>query len=135
MKVVELRARHTGSVIFFACTECEHPLTGDLQESQCFETGDNLSDHRIADPLVAQGTYAINYDSTQFILHPDDAPGTVRHPDSKRRNGCCGLDGQDGPNLVCAGCGIDVATKESDCWTDNYVALIAAAVVSNRVRR
>lgn len=115
---------------FFACTECEHPLTGDLQETHGFPDSDNLSDHRIADPLVAQGTYALNYDATRFILHPDDAPGTSRHPDLSRRKGCCGLDGQDGPNLVCAGCGVDVATKESDCWTDNCIALIAAAVVT-----
>lgn len=80
-------------------------------------------------PRVARGTYAINYDATEFILHPDDVSGTARRPDSKRCNGCRGLDGQDDPNLVC--CGVDVATKESDCWTDNLVALIAASVLTN----
>jgi hypothetical protein len=113
----------------YTCASCEHPLTGDLLVSEAFPAADNLSDRCIADPLVAQGTYAINHDRTLFILHPDDVPGTALHPDSKRRNGCCGLDGQDGPNLVCAGCGAEVATKESDCWTDNLVALMAAAVV------
>ncbi|MEV7025329.1 hypothetical protein AB0O00_24770, partial [Kitasatospora sp. NPDC093558] len=63
-----------------------------------------------------------------FVLHPDDVQGTRRHPDSARRNGCCGPDGQDGPNLVCAGCGAEVATKEADCWTQNLVALMASAV-------
>ncbi|NUP14846.1 MAG: hypothetical protein HOZ81_01825 [Streptomyces sp.] len=115
----------------FTCAVCEHPLTGDLQESQASPASDHLLDHRIADPRVAQGTYAINYDATLFILHPDDVPGTALHPHSRRRGGCCGLDGQDGPNLVCADCGAAVATKESDCWTDNLVALIAAAVVSS----
>ncbi|MFB7878548.1 hypothetical protein ACFC06_25155 [Nocardia sp. NPDC056064] len=118
-------------MIYFACAACEQPLTGDLRESQMFPASDNLSDHRIAAPRVARGTYAINYDATRFILHPDDVPGTTRHADSKRCNGCCGLDGQDGPNLVCLGCGVDVATKESDCWTDNLVAVIAAAVLTN----
>ncbi|MGW3820086.1 hypothetical protein [Streptomyces sp. NPDC005046] len=115
----------------FACAHCKHPLTRELQESRAFPAGDHLSDHRIAEPRVAQGSYVINYDATLFILHPDDVPGTVLHPDSRRRNGCCGLDGQDGPNLVCADCGADVATKESDCWTGNLVALIAAAGVSS----
>jgi hypothetical protein len=27
----------------------------------------------------------------------------------------------------CSGCGVGVGTKESGCWTDNLVALIAAA--------
>ncbi|MFE4424902.1 DUF4232 domain-containing protein [Streptomyces sp. NPDC056817] len=51
---------------------------------------------------MARGTYAISHDAGFFILHPDDVPGTAPHPDHGRRNGCCGLDGQDGPNLVCA---------------------------------
>jgi DNA-directed RNA polymerase subunit RPC12/RpoP len=120
---------HNVPVTLYVCASCEHPLTGDLLESEAFPAGDHLSGHRIADPRVAQGTYAINYNATLFILHPDDVPGTALHPDRRRRNGCCGLDGQHGPNLVCAGCGAEVATKESDCWTDNLVALIAAAVV------
>jgi hypothetical protein len=49
---------------------------------------------------MAHGTYAINYDATLFILHPDDVPGTALYPDSARRAGCCGLHGQDGPNLI-----------------------------------
>lgn len=120
--------RHNVLVTVFACSNCEQPLTGDLQESHAFPASDHLSGHRIADPRMAQGTYAISYDASLFILHPDDVPGTALHPDPPRRNGCCGLDGQGGPNLVCAGCGTEVATKESDCWTDNLVALIAAAV-------
>ncbi|MFD8417726.1 hypothetical protein ACFV2Q_39415, partial [Streptomyces sp. NPDC059650] len=55
-------------------------------------------------------------------------PGTALHSDARRLSGCCGLAGQDGPNLVCSGCGLEVATKESDCWTDNLVALATAAV-------
>ncbi|MFF2353558.1 hypothetical protein ACFVVL_27710 [Kitasatospora sp. NPDC058115] len=113
----------------FTCANCEHPLTGDLQEAQASPASDHLSDHRIADPRIAQGTYATSYDATLFILHPDDVPGTALHPNSSRRNGCCGLDGQDGPNLVCVSCDADIATKESDCWTDNLVALIATAVL------
>jgi uncharacterized protein YlaI len=123
--------RHNVPVTLFTCANCEHPLTSDLQESQASPASDRLSDHRIADPRMAQGTYAINYDATLFILHPDDVPGTALHPDSARLAGCCGLHGQDGPNLVCADCGAHVATKESDCWTDNLVALMAAAVVSS----
>ncbi|WP_329190759.1 hypothetical protein [Actinacidiphila glaucinigra] len=76
---------------------------------------------------MATGTFKVNFDASLLILHPDDVPGTAPHPDALRRSGCCGVAGQDGPNLVCGGCGVEVATKESDCWTDNLVALIVAA--------
>ena len=33
-----------------------------------------------------------------------------------RRNGCCGLDGMDGPNRICR-CGAEIGTEQSDCWT------------------
>lgn len=82
------------------------------QELQASPAGDHLTGHRIADPRVAQGTYAINYDATLFILHPDDVPGTALHPDRGRQAGCCGLHCQDGPNLVCADCGAEAAAKE-----------------------
>jgi len=77
---------------------------------------------------MAPGTYVVNFDGSLLILHPDDVPGTALHPEARRLGGCCGLAGQEGPNLVCSGCGVEVATKESDCWTDNLVALIVAAV-------
>jgi hypothetical protein len=77
---------------------------------------------------MAPGTFKLNFDSSLLIFNPDDLPGTALHPDPRRVSGCCGHAGQDGPNLVCVGCGVEVATKESDCWTDNLVALIAAAV-------
>jgi hypothetical protein len=75
---------------------------------------------------MVAGTFKVSFDASLLILHPDDLPGTALHPDARRLVGCCGLAGQDGPNLVCGGCGVEVATKESDCWTDNLVALIAA---------
>ncbi|MCF2534070.1 hypothetical protein [Yinghuangia soli] len=119
----------------FACASCEHPISGDLRvgefvtASQFGPGGELTDDPRTASPRMAPGTYAVSHDTTLLILHPDDVPGVALHPDRRRRNGCCGLDGRGGPNLVCAACGVDIATKESDCWTDNLVALIAAAVV------
>ena len=40
------------------------------------------------------------------------------------RNGCCGPDGLDGPNLACA-CGTTLGTELGDCWQAHYVALTA----------
>jgi hypothetical protein len=39
-----------------------------------------------------------------------------------------GLDGVDGPNLVCDNCGAEVATRYSDCWSQQYIGLVPQAV-------
>ncbi|SDW33566.1 hypothetical protein SAMN05421504_101298 [Amycolatopsis xylanica] len=50
----------------------------------------------------------------KIVLAPGDAVGTVLIPE--RHSGyCCGLDGGDGPNLACAGCGRPVGTRIDDC--------------------
>ncbi len=54
----------------------------------------------------------------QFWLNPDDLkPFTRLTRDPAKLNGCCGLDGCDGPNLLCGNCGAEVATLRTDCWT------------------
>jgi len=65
---------------------------------------------------------------TGIVLARADVRGTELTSLRGRRNGCCGLDGCDGPNLVCRGCAADVATERSDCWTPQEVVLVPAAV-------
>lgn len=77
---------------------------------------------------MPRGSCAISPHTGVFILTPDDVSGVVRHPDRGRRNGCCGLDGLDGPNLVRSACGAEVATQQSDCWSQQLIALIPDAV-------
>jgi DNA-directed RNA polymerase subunit RPC12/RpoP len=119
-------------VTVFLCANCGKPVTAELTEGQPLRGPERPPGHEIAPPRMAQGTYKLNYNASLWILNPDDVPGTALHPDARRLNGCCGLAGHDGPNLVCANCGADVATKECDCWTDNLVALIAEAVIEER---
>jgi hypothetical protein len=56
-----------------------------------------------------------------YIVHPDDLLHVKLTADSARLNGCCGLDGCDGPNLHCETCGTYVATKMTDCWMAHCV--------------
>jgi hypothetical protein len=85
---------------------------------------------------MPRGTYAPNVplyegntDLAGFVVHPDDVVGTDRHPDLNRWMGCCqGPAGHWGPNLVCSGCGAEVATRQSDCCTQDQVAFEFAAV-------
>ncbi|MEU9947429.1 hypothetical protein [Streptomyces sp. NPDC047939] len=72
---------------------------------------------------VPCGTYASNFrlsefsnDVPGFIVRPNDLIGTERHPDLMRSMGCCqGPAGGHGLNLVCRGCGAEVATGQADC--------------------
>ncbi|MEU2791662.1 hypothetical protein [Streptomyces sp. NPDC007100] len=116
----------------FRCANCQQPVTSEVMAGEPLTGPERPQGHELVPPRMAPGTFKVNFDGSLLILHPDDVPGTVLHPDSRRASGCCGLAGQDGPNLVCGGCGVEVATKESDCWTDNLVALIATAVTDGR---
>ena len=56
---------------------------------------------------------------------------TPEHPDSHRLAGCCGLDGMDGPNLVCPN-GHEIGTEKSDCWMPHAAVLLDSVVQVNR---
>ncbi|MER5549282.1 hypothetical protein ABT072_44480 [Streptomyces sp. NPDC002589] len=85
---------------------------------------------------MPRGTYAPNLrlgeldiDIPGLVVHPDDVVGTDWHPDDMRRIGCCqGPAGHYGPNLVCSGCGAEVATRQADCYTQDQVVFEPAAV-------
>jgi hypothetical protein len=54
----------------------------------------------------------------QFWANPMDFDAAVRPTrDIRRLIGCCGLDGCNGPNMLCRVCKAEVGTMQSDCWT------------------
>jgi hypothetical protein len=59
--------------------------------------------------------------SGEYIVHPDDILHVRLALNGKHLNGCCGLDGCDGPSLLCDVCGAYVATKMTDCWQPHCV--------------
>ncbi|WP_405781344.1 hypothetical protein [Streptomyces sp. NBC_00859] len=63
----------------------------------------------------------------EVVVAPGDSRGTVLIPE--RCDGCCmGLDGRDGPNLACAQCGQEVATRIDDCSLWQAVRFVPHAV-------
>jgi hypothetical protein len=64
------------------------------------------------------------------IVNIADLVSIRRHPDFRRLNGCCGLDGCDGPNLVCTN-GHEIGTEKSDCWTPHAAVLLENVVGVN----
>lgn len=70
-------------------------------------------------PYVPEGRLWLSdgdyYPIGEWALNLADLVNTRHHPDGRRLNGCCGLDGCDGINRVCAN-GHEVGTERSDCW-------------------
>ncbi|MDX2389515.1 MULTISPECIES: hypothetical protein [unclassified Streptomyces] len=62
-----------------------------------------------------------------IVIAPGDVRGTRLIPE-KRGGACCGLDGANGPNLACMGCGLPVATRIDDCSLWQAVRLSSDAV-------
>ncbi len=111
------------------CKTCHAELTPEL----------NLLPESIAvnetdgEAYLPQGYYIISdgnhFAKTegQILIHIHDLRNSTFHTDSKRLNGCCGLDGQDGPNRVCLN-NHAIGTEHSDCWMPHLIALEADEV-------
>jgi len=111
--------------LIFRCPACEAVITRplvalDSAESLCLEDGRSA---------VPQGFYwksdgkYFNGSEGCFVVKLDELVGTKLLSDSGRLNGCCGLDGLDGPNLTCCE-GHEVGTECSDCWMAHAAILL-----------
>jgi hypothetical protein len=119
------------SRVFFQCPFCRAvitrpllPLTPDLPIC--------LADGQAAVPEGFFGVKTPEQWSAEgnILVNLSDLVGTQHHPDSHRLAGCCGLDGMDGPNLVCAN-GHEIGTEKSDCWMPHAAVLLNSVVQVN----
>jgi len=109
------------------CRSCRRRLSAVL-------TAEALADPSSAEPdeaLVPAGSLHRS-DGTVFsgsadclVINAKDKRRLVRR--SGASTGCCGLDGLDGPNQLCA-CGAEVATEHSDCRAPHAVVFLRTAV-------
>ena len=88
-------------------------------------------------PLIPDGTiYVVDADFADWaqarpgdwLVNKADLQGCV---DGGVRNGCCGVDGQDGLNVLCSQ-GHDIGTEVSDCWTPHFVLLDQTKIRTQR---
>ncbi|MFE0172334.1 phosphotransferase [Streptomyces sp. NPDC059002] len=127
--VALVSSRRIVAMTVFSCSACQQRITSGLREVPLpSPVTEDVPGHRFLPSLMPRGSYAVSPHTGVFVLDPDDISGVARHPDRGRLNGCCGLDGLDGPHLVCDACGAEVATQQSDCWSQQLVALIPDAV-------
>jgi len=84
---------------------------------------------RTAERWARAGTTAepvVQAPAGSVVVHPDDRLPEAVHEVGEVA-GCCGLDGQGGPNQGCA-CGAVLGTAWTDCWTANEVRFLPDAV-------
>lgn len=103
----------------FKCKKCGTTLTKEVLNypvELCEEDGQDLIPEgvTIQDEEWSNGRWVIN-SKDALSMEAIDKPG--------RLNGCCDLDGCDGPNLVCGTCKAEVATAKYDCWMPRHVII------------
>ncbi|MFD0269401.1 hypothetical protein ACFVGY_22955 [Streptomyces sp. NPDC127106] len=136
-------------MIVFRCAACGTALTAPVREVPLPPLDEAPLPFAVPDgedcpPRLAPGTFA--YDPEPYhlswahppkgvpaprvrpgsglrsaVIGPDDVRGV--EPIPRRRQGCCGPSGSQGPNLACAGCGAEVAVETADCYTPQQIAL------------
>lgn len=114
------------------CTACEARLTPALTVMSSKAPGIVPPEQVRGKPLIAHGfafkswepiekSFADEPALLEFVpqhwLNPDDLAQTVGNTRKKDRlSGCCGIAGIGGPNQIC-GCGAEIGTLRTDCWT------------------
>ena len=104
------------------CRNCRAAVSGEVAE---LKDVSKLSEADGQDHLpkgyyrIATAEDDVIIGNGEFILNLKDLINTRRHSNKHRLNGCCGLDGADGMNIVCA-CGNEIGTECSDCWMPHY---------------
>lgn len=89
---------------------------------------DEVGEELAAEQGVYLPQYCVSFGSRgAVVIAPGDSRGMALIPE-KCAGHCMGIDGRDGPNLACEGCGRAVATRMDDCGLWQTVWLEPAAV-------
>lgn len=103
------------------CKVCDLPLTNEIK----FYTGKSFGEAEKQN-FIQKEFYTIsdgeffNGSEGRIIVNIEDLINSINHTDRSRLNGCCGLDGYDGPNKLCNN-KHEVASEFSDCWMPRAV--------------
>lgn len=135
----------------FRCRRCHAPVSADVVEVADpgpAAGGAGTAPVNLPPTMATAGTWALTHRpafAPGWIAGRSAYPPSVAHPqpavlldeddlapgvatDAQAAVGCCGIDGHEGPNLTCPGCGALVGTVFDDCWTPAESRLDPAAV-------
>ena len=120
--------------MYLICRQCSNRLSNELKLVSLSKRNENMGeDFLLRGTLMQDDGTVIPEHAGGYIANIEDVIQAHLTDDPRRLNGCCGLDGCDGPNLQCDGCGMYVATKMTDCWRVQCVFFdnAATAAISN----
>lgn len=110
--------------IFIVCKKCLIPITGKLsrianENEKSYEDGENHIPKGLYG--IVDVDYRIAFEN-DFVIHEEDIiKGNTKFTKNvSRLNGCCGLDGLNGLNLLCKN-GHEIGTVCTDCWMPHGV--------------
>lgn len=104
------------------CRKCNLVLTNKLTELTNIgnlNENDNVDFIQRGYFFVSDGEF-FSESKGKIISNKHDLINSKNHSNSKRLNGCCGLDGLDGLNKMCEN-GHEIGTECSDCWMPHCV--------------
>ncbi len=110
--------------MYLVCRQCATRFTPELRLISFDPREDALEEEFLAPGNLMQAEESFYFDHNDvgsFIANIADAQHVKLTSDITRLYGCCGVNGTNGPNLQCEGCGVYVATKFEDCCTPHYV--------------
>ena len=112
------------------CKECKIALSKELVEltdSKLLNEGDEKPFIPASFFTKSDGEFFTGT-KDKLIINLNDLINIKNHPDFKRLNGCCGLDGLDGLNKVCVQ-GHEIGTAKEDCWMPHCVIFETSRII------
>jgi hypothetical protein len=105
------------------CRQCATRFTPELRLIPFDPREDAVEEEFVACGNLMQAEKSFYFDTNvgSFIANIADAQHMKLTSDISRLYGCCGVGGNNGPNLQCDVCGTYVATKHEECCTPHYV--------------
>lgn len=106
------------------CKKCDEIVTQDLdvlKDEACLCEEDAKEYLPQGFYIVSKGEYNPENEG-DYLLNLRDLLNLKHTTDLTRLNGCCGLDGLDGYNLLCKN-GHEIGTERSDCWMPHYAII------------
>jgi hypothetical protein len=140
MHYVQISKKQAAQRVCFCCNRCDAAITRILMVADTSQyTTRGGESWKFGEPCFPAGV-AIKErgDVWQayagcWLVQEDDVIGLSVTHWVERTNGCCGMTGWRGPNLVCRR-GEHVASAETDCTVPNFVALSKDRVHPVRLR-
>jgi len=106
------------------CKKCGIEITSELTQltdegSLRYEDGKEMIERGMF--FISSGEYQPERNG-DFIVNLKDLINSKLTDNGSRLNGCCGLDGLDGMNLLCVN-GHEIGTERSDCWMSHHAVI------------